>query len=66
MKRLGLVCTLLLGCAGCAAVPPAVVWTTAGAGLGFGAAALKFDDDIFNYFVSQKKAEEEQPSPPKP
>lgn len=35
-------------------MPAAVVWTTAGAGLGFGAAALKFDDDLFNYFVASK------------
>jgi hypothetical protein len=45
---------LLLGCAGCAGVPAAVVWSTVGAGLGASAAALKFDDDLFNYFVAGK------------
>lgn len=51
MIRALALCAALAGCAG---VPAAVVWGTAGAGLGFGAAALKFDDDLFNYFVASR------------
>lgn len=54
MTRLALACALLIGCAGCAGVPAAVVWSTVGAGLGATGAALKFDDDLFNYFVAGK------------
>ena len=55
MRRAALAGAVLLGLTGCAAVPPAVVWTTVGAGLGFGGAALKFDDDVFNYLTGRPK-----------
>jgi hypothetical protein len=38
----------------CAGVPAAVVWSTVGAGFGFGAAALKFDDDLLNDLTGKK------------
>lgn len=54
--RAALAGLVLLCLAGCAGVPPAVIWGTAGAGLGFGTAALKFDDAVLNYFISKPKA----------
>jgi hypothetical protein len=54
VTRLAVACALVIGSAGCAGVPAAVAWSTAGAGLGATAAALKFDDDLFNYFVASK------------
>lgn len=43
---------LLLGA--CAGVPAAAVWSTVGAGLGFGTAALKFDDDLLDDLTGKK------------
>lgn len=52
MIRAAVICLLLSGCAG---VPPAVVWATVGGGLGFGAAALKFDDDALHAYEAGKR-----------
>jgi hypothetical protein len=50
-----LACAALILCLGaCAGVPAAAVWSTVGAGLGFGAAALKFDDDLLGDLASKK------------
>ena len=51
---LALGATLMLCLGACAGVPAAVVWSTVGAGFGFGAAALKFDDDLLNDLTGKK------------
>lgn len=52
MRRTILIAALVAGLplGGCAGVPAAVIWTTVGAGLGFGASALKLDDDLLQLY----------------
>ena len=53
---------LALSLAGCAGVPAAVVWTTVGAGLGFGAKAMEFDKAVLERTVPPLPPE--APHPP--
>ena len=47
---------LALSLAGCAGVPPAVMWTTVGAGLGFGAKLVDLDTMILDHLWSRPTA----------
>lgn len=53
---------IALAVTGCAGVPAAVVWTTVGAGLTFGAEAAKFDVALIEYVEGREKGE--QPAKP--
>lgn len=50
--KLSLLLAAGIALSGCASVPAAVI----GAGLGFGASALKLDDDIFQYWAAHRTA----------
>lgn len=56
MKRAALAAGMAIALAGCGAVPAAVLWPAITAGLGFGTAALTFDDHIFTYWAAQRAA----------